>query len=80
MTQKTVTIYTTPTCHFCHMAKDFFEEENVSFEEVDVSKSREKAMEMIELSGQQGVPVISIGDAVIVGFDEEQIRQELNLK
>ena len=37
-------------------------------------------MEMIELSGQQGVPVISIGDAVIVGFDEEQIRQELNLK
>lgn len=74
-----VTIYSTPTCHFCDAAKDFFKENNVSFEEFDVSQNDEKRNEMVEKTGQLGVPVISIGEENIVGFDEAKIRESLGL-
>ena len=76
---KKVTIYTTPTCHFCHAAKDFFQENNVAFEEIDVVANRDKAKEMIEKSGQMGVPVIIIDDEIIVGFDEGRLRTLLEV-
>ena len=68
-----ITIYTTPTCPYCHMAKDFFSETKIDFEEIDVSKDQEKAEEMVKLSGQMGVPVIRIDDEIIIGFDKERI-------
>ena len=76
---KNVTIYSTPTCHFCHAAKDFFTEKNVEFTDHDVSQDLEKRQEMIEKSGQMGVPVIFIGDEMIIGFDESKISGLLGL-
>lgn len=74
---KNVTIYSTPSCHFCHMAKDFFKANNVAFTEYDVASNLEKRKEMMEKSGQMGVPVIIIGDELIVGFDKPEIARML---
>ena len=60
-------------------AKDFLNENNIKFEAKDVGSDREAAKEMVEKSGQMGVPVIVIDDEVIVGFDEERIRKLLNI-
>lgn len=75
----TVTIYSTPTCHFCHAAKDFFTANNVAFTDHDVMSDLEKRKEMIDMTGQMGVPVIRIDDDVIVGFDERKIKELLAL-
>lgn len=72
-----VLIYTTPTCHYCHMAKDFFEENNIKYEEKDVSKDIEARKEMIEKTGSLGVPVIQIGDDFILGFDKKWLQEKL---
>lgn len=74
-----VTIYSTPTCHFCHMAKDFFKENNVAYTEYNVASDLEKRKEMIEKSEQMGVPVIIIGNELTVGFDKPRIAQLLGL-
>lgn len=74
METKQVTIYSTPTCHFCHAAKDFFTEHKIPFTDYNVGADLEKRKEMIQKSGQMGVPVITVGDDLIVGFDEEQLR------
>ena len=74
---KSVTIYSTPVCHYCHAAKEFFSEHNVAFEEINVAADQEKRQEMIEMTGQMGVPVIRIGDDVVVGFDEDKIKELL---
>lgn len=68
MTIKKVIIYSTPTCPYCVYAKNFFKEKGVTFEDVDVSRDRTRAMEMVKKSGQMGVPVIDIGGEIIVGF------------
>lgn len=68
MTTKKVTIYSTPSCPYCVYTKNFFKEKSVTFEDVDVSKDRTRAMEMIKKSGQMGVPVIDIDGKIIVGF------------
>lgn len=70
-----VIIYSTPTCHFCQMAKDFFKANNVAYTEYNVASDVEKRKEMIEKSGQMGVPVIIIGTELIVGFDKPKISQ-----
>lgn len=75
----TVTIYSTPTCHFCHSAKDFFDANNVSYQDFDVASDLERRKEMVDLTGQMGVPVIRVNDDVIVGFDEEKLRSLLGL-
>ena len=79
MASKKVTVYSTPTCPYCHMAKDFLKENKIEFEDIDVSKDRKKAQEMIEKSGQMGVPVIEIGNKIIIGFNKEEIKKELKL-
>ncbi len=76
---KTVTIYSTPVCHFCHAAKDFFAENNIKYTEHDVAADSEKRQEMIEMTNQMGVPVIRIGDDVVIGFDEGKLRELLSL-
>ena len=77
MAQKQVTIYSTPTCHFCHAAKDYFAENGVKFTDYNVASDLEKRKEMIEKSGQMGVPVITVGDEFVVGFDENKLRSLL---
>jgi glutaredoxin-like YruB-family protein len=74
---KKVQIYSTPTCHFCNLAKDFFKEKGVKYEEFNVAIDLAKRKEMVEKSGQMGVPVIDIGGDIIVGFDEEQVASLL---
>jgi glutaredoxin 3 len=77
---KTVTIYSTPVCHFCHMAKEFFKENNVAYTEHDVASDAEKRTEMIDMTGQMGVPVIQIEEDVIIGYDEEKLKELLEIK
>ena len=79
MSTPSVTIYSTPTCHFCHMAKDFFTENHVQFTDHNVASDLEKRKEMITKSGQMGVPVIYVGDELIVGFDEDRLRELLKV-
>lgn len=76
----TVTIYSTPSCHFCHMAKDFFKANNVSFQDFNVAEDSAKRQEMITKSGQMGVPVILIDDNLIVGFNKPKIAELLGIK
>lgn len=76
---KTVTIYSTPSCHFCHAAKDFFAANNVAFTDHNVGTDQEKRQEMVEMTGQMGVPVIRIDDDVIVGFDQGKVKELLGI-
>ena len=77
MDTKQVTIYSTPSCHFCKAAKEFFTENKVTYTEFNVASDLEKRKEMIEKSGQMGVPVISIGSDIVVGFDEDRLKELL---
>ncbi len=76
---KTVTIYSTPTCHFCHAAKAFFDEHQVKYADHNVATDLEKRKEMIDMTGQMGVPVIRVEDDVVVGFDEDKLRELLSI-
>ena len=76
---KQVVIYSTPTCHFCHMAKNYLNEKGISYTEHNVAEDIEKRQEMMEKSGQMGVPVIVIGDQMLIGFDKPRIDQLLGL-
>lgn len=76
---KTITIYSTPTCHFCQMTKDFLKERGIEYTDYDVAHDLEKRQEMIQKSGQMGVPVIFIGNEMIIGFDRERIASTLGI-
>jgi glutaredoxin 3 len=76
---KQVAIYTTPTCHFCHMTKEFFKEHNISFTEYNVAEDAERRREMVEKSGQMGVPVVTIDDEIVIGFDEGKLKSLLGI-
>ncbi|MEI6581105.1 MAG: glutaredoxin domain-containing protein [bacterium] len=76
---KKVTIYSTPSCHFCHMAKDFFKANNVEFTDYNVASDIEKRKEMVEKSGQMGVPVIFIDNEMVIGFDKHTIAKALGI-
>jgi len=79
MEKHKVKVYSTTSCPWCFKAKDFLKEHNIKFEDIDVGKDHEKAKEMIEKSGQMGVPVIDIDGEVIIGFDENRIKKLLHL-
>lgn len=72
---KNITIYSTPTCHFCHLAKDWLSENSVPFTDYNVQADLEKRAEMAEKSGGLAVPVFDIDGEVIVGFDKERIAE-----
>jgi glutaredoxin 3 len=74
-----VTIYSTPTCVYCKMVKKYLESQNVDFDEIDVSRDREAAAEMVRKSGQMGVPVVDIDGTIIVGFDKDRIDSLLDM-
>lgn len=77
--EKTVSIYCTPTCHFCQVAKDFLKENGISYTEFDVAHDLERRQEMIQKSGQMGVPVILVGEELIVGFDKEKLAAAIGV-
>ena len=72
-----VKVYSTPTCPWCHKAKDFLNGNNIQFKDIDVAADEVGRNEMVEKSGQMGVPVIIIGKEVIVGFDKPKIKEAL---
>lgn len=74
-----VTVYSTPTCPFCHKAKDYLQEKGIAFDDVNVAEDDARAEEMIEKSGQMGVPVLDINGTIIVGFDVPKIDAALHL-
>ena len=77
---KKVEIYSTASCHFCHMAKEFFSANNITFTDYNVGIDMEKRREMIDKSGQMGVPVIVIdGKDVIIGFDQPKLADILGV-
>jgi len=76
---KKIKVYSTPTCPFCVRAKQFLKENNIDFEDIDVSANQEKVQEMVQKSGQMSVPVLDIEGEIIVGFDKEKISKALGL-
>ena len=76
---KTVTIYSTPTCHFCQMTKEFLKEKGINYTDYNVASDMEKRQEMMQKSGQMGVPVIFIGDDMTIGFDRDRITTLLGV-
>ena len=77
MAEKNVTIYTTPTWPWCFRAKEYFSQKNIKFTEYNVASDREKAKEMIQKSGQMGVPVIIVDNNVIIGFNQAELDKIL---
>ena len=71
-------MYSTPTCPWCTIAKNYLASKNIPFEDYDVSRDRNAAMEMIRKSGQRGVPVLDINGNIVVGFNQELIDRLLS--
>jgi len=72
-----IKIYSTPFCVYCKIAKDFFDKKGLLYEEVDVSVDEKAAQEMVARTNQMGVPVIEIGEEVVIGFNKSQIEKIL---
>ena len=76
---KKVIVYSTPTCMYCNMAKEFFKDNDISFTEYNVGSDLDKRREMVEKSNQMGVPVIVVDGEVIVGFDKNRLSELLEI-
>ena len=76
---KKVTIYSTPTCVYCKMVKEFFKEKKIDYTEKDVSIDDKAREEMVERSHQMGVPVIDIEGEIFVGFDKDALSNALGI-
>lgn len=77
---KRVTVYSTPTCPHCNTLKDYLRKINIRFVDIDVSKDRQKAQELVRRTGQQGVPQTDINGRFVVGFDKNRINQLLEIQ
>jgi len=75
-----IKVYSTPTCPYCVTLKNFLKERGFEFEDIDVSQSQKMLDEMVEKSGQMGVPVVDINGEIIIGFDREKIVKLLDIK
>ena len=80
MKEHKVKIYTTDSCPYCKMAKEFFKQNDIKYNEINVGRDSKAAHEMIEKSGQMGVPVIAIDGEMIIGFDQKRIAELLAIK
>lgn len=74
-----VIVYSTPSCPYCHMAKEFLEENKIAFKEINVAEDDKAREEMIKKSGQLGVPVLDINGKIIIGFDRDEIKEALGI-
>lgn len=79
MLDKKIKVYSTPICPYCIALKEFLKEKGFEFEDIDVSRDEKALREMVKKTGQMGVPVIEIGDQIIIGFDKEKICKLLNI-
>lgn len=77
---KEIIVYSTPSCVYCNMAKTFFKNNGFEYKDYNVAADLEKRKEMIDKTGQMGVPVIDIGGTIVVGFDEKKLRTALDIK
>ena len=80
MEKKHVVVYSTTSCPWCHRVKDWLTEHGIKYEEIDVGADQKKAQDMIEKSGQMGVPVVDVNGQIIIGFDEEKLKGALGIK
>lgn len=80
MENKKVVVYTTPVCPYCQSIKNYFKENEIEFEEKDISKDKEARDEMVEKSGSKGVPVVDIEGEIITGFDKQKIASLLEIE
>ena len=76
---KKVTVYSTSTCPYCVGIKQFLKGHSIEFEDIDVGVDQKKAQEMVQKSGQMGVPVLDIDGEIIIGFDKAKIQATLGL-
>ncbi|NQU19107.1 glutathione S-transferase N-terminal domain-containing protein [bacterium] len=74
-----VKVYSTPTCPYCIKVKEYLKQKNIDFQNIDVSSDKSSLEEMVKLTGQMGVPVVTIDGNVIVGFDKTKIDSQLNI-
>lgn len=74
-----ITIYSTPTCYYCRKAKEFFKENNVEFTEVNVVQDQKTLDDFVKLTGKRSVPVFEINGELILGYDEDVLRQKIGL-
>ncbi len=79
MADHKVTVYSTDVCPWCHKAKDWLKEHKIEFTDHNVGSDAEAAKEMVEKSGQRGVPVIDIDGKIIIGFNEEKMKELLEI-
>jgi glutaredoxin 3 len=79
MSDKTVKIYSTPTCVYCRMAKQYFNENKVAYEDINVASDAKAREYIVKRTGQMGVPVIEVGNEVVIGFDEEKLGELLHI-
>jgi glutaredoxin-like YruB-family protein len=75
-----IKIYSTPTCPYCKMAKQYISSKGISYRDLDVSQDKNALEEMVKLTGQMGVPVIVIDGEVLIGFDRNRLDQLLNIQ
>lgn len=75
-----VKVFSTPTCPYCVTLKEFLKSREIDFEDIDVSQDMEAQKDMIERSGQMGVPVVDIDGEMVIGFDRERISKLLDIK
>lgn len=75
----TVKVYSTPTCGYCRMAKEFLKQNNIEFTTIDVSEDEAAAQEMVNRTGQMGVPQIDIDGEIIIGFDKPALKKALDI-
>ncbi len=75
-----ITVYSTPTCPYCKLAKEYLREKGIAFNDIDVSSDPASANEMVKKSGQMGVPVLDIGGRIIVGWNKSSLEEALNEK
>lgn len=77
---KKVSVYSTPSCHYCEVAKQFLKQKGIPFREIDVAADDKAANEMVEKSGQMSVPVIEVDGEIIIGFNRSALEKALGLK
>lgn len=79
MSDHNVVVYSTPTCHYCVLTKEYFKEHNVEYKDINVGEDRNAVMEMVHKSGQMGVPVVEIDGQITVGFQPNVFAKQLGL-
>ncbi len=75
-----IKVYSTPTCPWCQKTKEFLKAHKIKFQEINVAANEKAREEMIEKSGQMGVPVTDANGKIIIGYDEKELKKALNLK